>query len=83
MSSLKTKTDQTGRTGARSPATTLDDFLGGRISVSQPKAGHRAGSDAVWLQAAVPCTRASRYSTQARASGWQDFVSLPASLKFM
>jgi tRNA1(Val) A37 N6-methylase TrmN6 len=54
MSSLKTKTDQAGRTGARSPATTLDDFLGGRISVSQFMAGHRAGSDAVWLQAAVP-----------------------------
>lgn len=54
MSSLKTKIDQTGRTGARSPATTLDNFLGGRISVSQPKVGYRAGSDAVWLQAAVP-----------------------------
>ena len=35
------------------PGTTLDDFLGGRIAVAQPKAGHRAGSDAVWLQAAV------------------------------
>jgi len=32
---------------------TLDDFLGGRIKIAQPKQGHRAGSDAVWLQAAV------------------------------
>jgi tRNA1(Val) A37 N6-methylase TrmN6 len=54
MSSLKTKTEQTGRTDAPSPTTTLDDFLGGRLAVSQPKAGYRAGSDAVWLQAAVP-----------------------------
>ena len=53
-SSMKAKTDQMKRPGAPSPATTLDDFLGGRISVAQPKAGHRAGSDAVWLQAAVP-----------------------------
>ena len=33
---------------------TTDDFLGGRISVIQPRSGHRSGSDAVWLQAAVP-----------------------------
>jgi tRNA1(Val) A37 N6-methylase TrmN6 len=48
MSSPKTRPDQ-----SREPATTLDEFLGGRITVSQPKVGHRAGSDAVWLQAAV------------------------------
>jgi tRNA1(Val) A37 N6-methylase TrmN6 len=35
-------------------ATTTDDFLGGHIGVVQPKAGHRAGSDAVFLAAAVP-----------------------------
>ena len=57
MSSLKTKTDQTDEPGAPSPDTTLDDFLGGRISVVQPKTGHRAGSDAVWLQAAVSAGR--------------------------
>ncbi len=34
--------------------TTTDAFLGGRIEVVQPKAGHRAGSDAVFLAAAVP-----------------------------
>ena len=39
---------------ARSGATTTDDFIGGRIGVIQPKRGHRAGSDAVFLAAAVP-----------------------------
>ena len=34
--------------------TTTDDFLGGRISMIQPRLGHRSGSDAIWLQAAVP-----------------------------
>ena len=48
MSSLKTEPDQ-----SRQAAATLDDFLGGRIKIAQPKQGHRAGSDAVWLQAAV------------------------------
>lgn len=35
-------------------ATSTDDFLGGRISVVQPRRGHRAGSDAVFLAASVP-----------------------------
>jgi len=55
MCSLKTKTDQDPP-----PGTTLDDFLGGRVGVAQPKAGHRAGSDAVWLQAAVPALPGER-----------------------
>jgi tRNA1(Val) A37 N6-methylase TrmN6 len=38
-------------------ATTADDFLGGRITVLQPRKGHRSGSDAVWLQAAVPAKK--------------------------
>jgi tRNA1(Val) A37 N6-methylase TrmN6 len=38
----------------RAPATTTDELLGGRISVVQPTQGHRAGSDAVFLAAAVP-----------------------------
>jgi tRNA1(Val) A37 N6-methylase TrmN6 len=38
----------------RAPATTTDQFLGGRISVVQPAQGHRAGSDAVFLAAAAP-----------------------------
>lgn len=44
MSSSKTKTDPTS----------ADAFLGGRIGVVQPRKGHRAGSDAVFLAAAVP-----------------------------
>ena len=39
---------------------TSDAFLGGRISVLQPGQGHRSGSDAVWLQAAVPATRGQK-----------------------
>ena len=35
-------------------ATSTDDFLGGRINVIQPRRGHRAGSDAVFLAASVP-----------------------------
>jgi tRNA1(Val) A37 N6-methylase TrmN6 len=39
---------------------TLDRFLGGRLSVSQPRHGHRAGSDAVLLAAAVPAKAGER-----------------------
>jgi tRNA1(Val) A37 N6-methylase TrmN6 len=42
------------------PPTTVDEFLGGRLSVLQPQAGHRAGSDAVWLAAAVPAQPGER-----------------------
>jgi tRNA1(Val) A37 N6-methylase TrmN6 len=38
-------------------ATSADRFLGGRVTIIQPRGGHRAGSDAVFLAAAVP-TRA-------------------------
>lgn len=49
-SKAKTKPSRPrGKTGA----TTTDDFLGGRLSIVQPKTGHRAGSDAVFLAAAV------------------------------
>ena len=34
--------------------TTRDGFMGGRLHLSQPTAGHRAGTDAVLLAAAVP-----------------------------
>lgn len=34
--------------------TTLDHFLGGRLALRQPVAGYRAGSDPVFLAAAVP-----------------------------
>jgi tRNA1(Val) A37 N6-methylase TrmN6 len=40
--------------------TSTDDFLGGRLSVVQPRAGHRAGSDAVFLAAAVPAKSGER-----------------------
>jgi tRNA1(Val) A37 N6-methylase TrmN6 len=39
---------------------TTDDFLGGHISVVQPRHGHRAGSDAVFLAAAVPARAGDR-----------------------
>jgi tRNA1(Val) A37 N6-methylase TrmN6 len=47
------KTTKPKRQTAGTAATTSDDFLGGRITVLQPQKGHRSGSDAVWLQAAV------------------------------
>jgi tRNA1(Val) A37 N6-methylase TrmN6 len=56
MPSPKTTKSNPQTAGASSP-TTSDDFLGGRITVLQPKKGHRSGSDAVWLQAAVPAKK--------------------------
>lgn len=46
--------------GSEPQGTTRDDFLGGRVTVLQPRQGHRAGSDAVWLQAAVEPRAGSR-----------------------
>jgi tRNA1(Val) A37 N6-methylase TrmN6 len=40
--------------------TTDDAFLGGRLRLLQPKAGYRAGLDAVLLAAAVPAAGAAR-----------------------
>jgi tRNA1(Val) A37 N6-methylase TrmN6 len=49
ISTAKTKPSRPrGMTG-----TTTDNFLGGRLTVVPPKSGHRAGSDAVFLAAAV------------------------------
>ena len=39
---------------------TDDGFLGGRLRILQPKAGHRAGIDAVMLAAAVPAKQGDR-----------------------
>ena len=39
---------------------TQDAFLGGRLTVRQPATGHRAGSDAVFLAAAVPAQMGDR-----------------------
>ncbi|HEX9752717.1 MAG TPA: methyltransferase [Methyloceanibacter sp.] len=44
----------------RAGATSTDDFLGGRIVVIQPRRGHRAGSDAVFLAASVPARAVER-----------------------
>ncbi len=41
-------------------ATSTDDFLGGRLNIIQPRSGHRAGSDAVFLAAAVPARHGAR-----------------------
>jgi tRNA1(Val) A37 N6-methylase TrmN6 len=46
--------------GAQEGATTTDEFLGGRIEIVQPRRGHRAGSDAVFLAAAVPLWEGER-----------------------
>jgi tRNA1(Val) A37 N6-methylase TrmN6 len=58
MSSPTTKKPKRpiGQTGA----TSTDDFLGGRLSIVQPRSGHRAGSDAVFLAAAVPAKSGER-----------------------
>lgn len=45
---------------APASATSTDDFLSGRISIVQPRGGHRAGSDAVLLAAAVPAQAGER-----------------------
>jgi len=54
------KTTKPERPAPDARANTADDFLGGRISVLQPRKGHRSGSDAVWLQAAVPAGKGDR-----------------------
>jgi tRNA1(Val) A37 N6-methylase TrmN6 len=38
-------------------ATTVDEWLGGRLSLRQPRSGHRVGSDAALLAAAAPVAR--------------------------
>jgi len=43
-----------GSTLAPDPGLTCDGFLGGRLQIWQPRAGYRAGVDAVLLAAAVP-----------------------------
>ncbi len=58
MSSRTTRAEpRGGRAGA---ATSADAFLGGRIEIIQPKRGHRAGSDAVFLAASVPARSGER-----------------------
>jgi tRNA1(Val) A37 N6-methylase TrmN6 len=45
---------------APTSANSTDEFLGGRLSIIQPRGGHRAGSDAVFLAAAVPAKSGER-----------------------
>lgn len=53
-------TSQATRKANAPKGCSIDDFLGGRISAGQPRAGHRAGSDAVFLAAAVQARRGER-----------------------
>lgn len=46
--------------GATMDGHTLDAFLGGRLQLMQPEAGHRAGLDAVMLAAAAPVGTGAR-----------------------
>jgi tRNA1(Val) A37 N6-methylase TrmN6 len=50
-------------------AVSADDFLGGRISLLQPRAGHRAGSDAVFLAAAVNARKGERVLESGAGTG--------------
>jgi tRNA1(Val) A37 N6-methylase TrmN6 len=54
MSSPSPTTKRRKPGASQAGATSTDDFLGGRISVLQPRRGHRAGSDAVFLAASIP-----------------------------
>ena len=66
MSSLTTRRP---KHRAQAGATSTDDFLGGRISVAQPRKGHRAGSDAVLLAASVPARKGERVLDIGAGSG--------------
>lgn len=57
---MSSPTTSKAKRGARESATSTDDFLGGCISVVQPRGGHRAGSDAVFLAASVPALAGER-----------------------
>jgi tRNA1(Val) A37 N6-methylase TrmN6 len=48
LTAQRTSSRERGKDGI-----STDDFLGGRLKILQPKSGHRAGSDAVFLAAAV------------------------------
>jgi tRNA1(Val) A37 N6-methylase TrmN6 len=44
-------------TGAIPPSLTEDGFLNGRLRILQPEKGYRAGIDAVFLAASIPCAK--------------------------
>lgn len=59
-------------------ASTLDAFLGGRLMLSQPEAGYRAGLDAVLLAATVPAATANLAPTIADLGAGVGAVGLAA-----
>jgi len=52
-----------------SPEFSEDGFLGGRLIIAQPRAGFRAGHDAVLLAAAVPAKPGQRVLELGSGSG--------------
>src|SRR6185437_8159309 len=46
--------------GLSADAFTEDAFLGGQLRLRQPRSGHRAGHDAILLEAATPATPGDR-----------------------
>ncbi len=50
-------------------ATTEDDFLGGRLTLAQPKTGSRAGLDALFLAAACPAKAGQKVLDAGSGSG--------------
>lgn len=57
---MSSPTKQPRQTAGYAGSTSIDEFLGGRIAVVQPQRGHRAGSDAVFLAAAVQAGEGER-----------------------
>ncbi|MGE0233496.1 MAG: tRNA1(Val) (adenine(37)-N6)-methyltransferase [Flavobacteriaceae bacterium] len=51
------------------PATSVDAFLGGRLTIRQPRRGHRAGIDAVLLAAACPARPGDHIADLGAATG--------------
>src|SRR4029079_10004730 len=54
-SSLTDPTAPSSSSGVIPPTLTEDGFLNGRLRILQPEKGYRAGIDAVFLAASVPC----------------------------
>jgi tRNA1(Val) A37 N6-methylase TrmN6 len=57
---MSSPTTKKPKATAPASASSTDDFLGGRLNIVQPRGGHRAGSDAVFLAAAVPAKSGER-----------------------
>jgi tRNA1(Val) A37 N6-methylase TrmN6 len=57
------------------PPRTLDAFLGGLVTLVQPRTGHRAGLDAALLQAAIPADAAGQAVDLGTGSGAVAFAA--------